>query len=214
MQGGLSAYLVLLKPDIWEAFKQLVTCHRYAENESEESSSNRFSRIFSSAVWGRRTTFVSMGLESSGPMDSKASMGLESMSGPMDSKARVGLESMSGPLDSKVDLEDNVYFDGSGDNNASEEIIVFSEQARPGKNPRPELFFVMSGIDLDADMDGDDLSDKSCPEEIIVFSQEARAGKNPSPNSTLELYDNEDHDDAIDSSTDLDETDVILELKG
>jgi hypothetical protein len=61
LQGGVSAFLILLKPDIWEAFKEFITCHCHEDENSQQFGSGMFgSGMFSSGVrgsywWPRRS---------------------------------------------------------------------------------------------------------------------------------------------------------------
>ena len=62
MQGGVSAIFMLLKPDIWEAFKSIMTCHRHEKNKNHEDDNSLplTSGLFGSAIrgsywWPRRS---------------------------------------------------------------------------------------------------------------------------------------------------------------
>ena len=53
LQGGVSAFLVLLKPDIWDTFQNFITCGQKKENcESDNSNRSRSSRYLSSVIFG------------------------------------------------------------------------------------------------------------------------------------------------------------------
>eukprot|EP00535_Pseudo-nitzschia_heimii_P002414 CAMPEP_0197193418 /NCGR_PEP_ID=MMETSP1423-20130617/27128_1 /TAXON_ID=476441 /ORGANISM="Pseudo-nitzschia heimii, Strain UNC1101" /LENGTH=220 /DNA_ID=CAMNT_0042646605 /DNA_START=580 /DNA_END=1242 /DNA_ORIENTATION=+ len=190
MQGGLSAYLVLFKPDIWKAFKKFFT--RYQENESDSNfSSSRCSRF--SSIFRHSSTLVLRRPSGNGILD---------------------LESMNGPVASGVSMENNIAGDGLSDMNDSE-IIIFSEKDKTEFFLSLEQFSVNSGINLedDIDVDSSDSSSNNDSVEMNTFSDKTRNDKNANPNSTLELCDSEGHVDANGISTEPFETEEILELK-
>jgi hypothetical protein len=49
LQGGLSALLVLLKPDIMEAFQKFIRCRGHVKDESTENDSQQLTSGFSSS---------------------------------------------------------------------------------------------------------------------------------------------------------------------
>lgn len=130
MQGGLSAYLILLKPDIWKAFRKFMPC---SKDDPDDDLSDRGSRMFSSELR------ISSNWMSRRPSKS-GSMHPESISNSF------GL----------ADCETAKDEERSGE--LTEEIIVFSEDALTTKDGKPTLDLCHPYLD-DSDTEADVIVD-------------------------------------------------------